>query len=405
MFNNDLYACYCRAIKGRRLPLAFVDLDAFDANIDYIRQMVEGTGRTVRLGSKSIRCEQLTRRIFERGGPSFRGLLTFTVEETAWLADKGYGDMIVAYPTIQACDLRLMAEMTRAGKQVTLMVDNLNHLRALSQAGQQAGVVIHACVEVDMAYQPLGIGRVHLGLRRSPLRQPAEVLELVRAAKGLPGVCINSLMGYEGHIAGTSDAVPGNGLKNAAMRFIKQRSVRELSFRRGAVVKALRDEGVQLEIVNGGGSGSLVSTLADPSITEVTVGSGFYCSALFHHFKEVKYRPAAFFATQVVRLPSPGIVTCLGGGYTASGPAGPEKLPRPVLPVGLKYLSLEGAGEVQTPLALPSGCPPLPLGAPVIFQHAKAGELCERFDQLLLVHNEMVIGSVLTYRGEGKTFL
>jgi D-serine deaminase-like pyridoxal phosphate-dependent protein len=405
MFTNDQYTYYRKAIQGQRLPLAFVDLDAFDANIDYVRQIIEGTGRTVRLGSKSIRCEPLTRHIFKRGGPRFRGLLTFTMEETAWLAEKGYNDMIVAYPTIQPGDLHLLVEMTKAGKLVALMVDSVTHLQALSQAGQAAGLEILACVEIDMAYRPFGSDRVHLGLRRSPLRQPYEVLELVRAAKVLPNLRINSIMGYEGHIAGTSDDVPGDGLKNAAMRFIKQRSIKELSRRRAAIVEALRAEGVQLEIVNGGGSGSLVSTLSDPSITEVTVGSGFYCSALFHHFKEVKYRPAAFFATQVVRLPALGMVTCLGGGYTASGPAGPEKLPHPVLPVGLKYLPLEGAGEVQTPLILPPGCPDLDLGDPVIFQHAKAGELCERFNQLLLVQNEKVVDSVLTYRGEGKTFL
>jgi D-serine deaminase-like pyridoxal phosphate-dependent protein len=119
----------------------------------------------------------------------------------------------------------------------------------------------------------------------------------------------------------------------------------------------------------------------------------------------VKYQPSAFFATQIVRLPAPGIVTCLGGGYTASGQVGPEKLPLPVLPVGLKYLPLEGAGEVQTPLAVPENSPELRLGDPVIFQHAKAGELCERFDNLLLLHNGEASERVLTYRGEGQTFL
>ena len=212
-------------------------------------------------------------------------------------------------------------------------------------------------------------------------------------------------MGYEGHIAGTNDAVPGKSLSNALMRFVKRQSIQEFSPRRDEVVKALRAEGLQMEIINGGGSGSLLSTLKDPLVTEVTVGSGFYCSALFHHFREVNYRPAAFFATQVVRIPTPGMVTCLGGGYTASGPVGQEKLPLPVLPVGLKYLPLEGAGEVQTPLKLPKDCPNLELGDPVIFQHAKAGELCERFSNLALLQNGKIIEYVATYRGSGQTFL
>jgi len=404
-FTDDQYFFYRNALRGERLPLAFIDLDAFDANVDYVRRVVEGTGRSIRLGTKSIRCEPLTKRIFERGGSDFRGLLTFTVEETAWLTEKGYDDIIVAYPTIQPSDMTLMAGMTKAGKRVMLMVDNIAHLKTLSDAGQKAGVEILACLEVDMAYRPLGTGAVHLGLRRSPLRTPIEALKLVRSAKDLPNVRVNSVMGYEGHIAGTNDDVPGKGLYNIFIRFIKWQSINEFSARRDEIVKALRAEGLQLEIVNGGGSGSLVSTLQDPLVTEVTVGSGFYCSALFHHFKEVHYRPAAFFATQVVRIPAQGLVTCLGGGYPASGGVGLEKLPSPVLPIGLKYLPLEGAGEVQTPLKLPKDCPKLELGDPVIFQHAKAGELCERFSELALIQNGKIIGRVPTYRGEGQTFL
>ncbi len=405
LFSNEQYPKYKNALHGSRLPLAFIDLDAFDANIDYVRRVAEGTGRSIRLGTKSIRCEPLMRRIFERGGSSFRGLLTFTVEETAWLAEKGYDDMIVAYPTVQPSDMELLAGITKAGKKVMLMVDSFAHLKALSDTGQKAGIEILACLEVDMAYRPLGTGGIHLGLRRSPLRTPREALELVRSAKNLPNVRINSVMGYEGHIAGTNDDVPGKSLNNAFMRFIKRQSINEFSTRRDEIVKALRAEELQLEIVNGGGSGSLVSTLKDPLVTEVTIGSGFYCSALFHHFKEVHYRPAAFFATQVVRIPAPGLVTCLGGGYPASGGVGPEKLPSPVLPVGLKYLPLEGAGEVQTPLKLPKDCPTLELGDPVIFQHAKAGELCERFSELALIQNGKIIDCVPTYRGEGQTFL
>lgn len=405
LFCNDQYTSYRSGLRGERLPLAFIDLDALDANIAYVRAIIQGTGRTIRPGTKSIRCEPLLRRIFERGGADICGLLTFTVEETAWLAQKGYDDLLVAYPTIQSSDLDLLCELTRARKKVILMVDALEHLQALSRAGQKAGVELQACLEVDMAYRPLGTGSLHLGSRRSPLRTPAQALALARAARDLSNVRITAIMGYEGHIAGTNDNVPCKPLHNALMRFIKNRSVSELSARRDAVVQALRAEGLPVEIVNGGGSGSLVSTLQDPQVTEVTIGSGFYCSALFHHFKQVNYHPAAFFATQVVRFPKPGMITCLGGGYTASGPAGVDKLPLPVLPVGLKYLPLEGAGEVQTPLLLPRDCPPLELGDPVIFQHAKAGELCERFDQLLLLQNGKIIARVPTYRGESKTFL
>ena len=199
--------------------------------------------------------------------------------------------------------------------------------------------------------------------------------------------------------------MPGQALKNRLLRLIKGRSMTELSIRRGQVVAALKAAGLPINIVNGGGSGSLYSTGADDSVTEVAAGSAFYCPALFRHYHEVKFRPAAYFAVQVVRKPAEGIVTCLGGGYCASGEAGPDRLPVPVLPNGLKLLGLEGAGEVQTPLVLPPGAPELLLGDPVLFQHAKAGELCERFNSLLLIKDYEIIGEAQTYRGQGFAFL
>jgi D-serine deaminase-like pyridoxal phosphate-dependent protein len=68
----------------------------------------------------------------------------------------------------------------------------------------------------------------------------------------------------------------------------------------------------------------------------------------------------------------------------------------------LKLDSQEGAGEVQTPL---HGAAALRVGDRVWFRHAKAGELCERFDVVHLLQGGELVGVAPTYRGEGKTFL
>ena len=402
---TETYHYYREIFRGKRLPLAFVDLNAFDANVAYVAQLARKFGKTIRLGSKSIRSAALMRRIFEHDPEVFRGILTFTAEESAWLAKQGFDDLIVAYPSVQPGDMAHLVELTRAGKTVRLMVDNETHLRALSEAGQAANLQLRACLELDMAYHPLGLSAFHLGVRRSPLRDPDEVLRLVEAARNYPGVRIDSLMGYEGHIAGISDDVPGASLKNGLLRVVKALSIRELTARRDRVVESLRANGIELPLVNGGGSGSLISTGQDPLVTEITVGSGFYASGLFHHYKDVHFQPAAFFALQIVRLPTEGMITCQGGGYIASGEVGLEKQPLPMYPAGLKYLSLEGAGEVQTPFVLPKDSPQLQIGDPVFLQHAKAGELCERFNELWLVQDGKLVDKVNTYRGDGQAFL
>jgi D-serine deaminase-like pyridoxal phosphate-dependent protein len=125
---------------------------------------------------------------------------------------------------------------------------------------------------------------------------------------------------------------------------------------------------------------------------------------LFDHYTNFSGSPAALFALPVVRRPAPGVVTVLGGGYLASGTADRSRLPQPYLPEGLRFDPREGAGEVQTPL-LGQAADGLRIGDRVWFRHAKAGELCERFDTLHLVDGDRVIEAVPTYRGERRTFL
>lgn len=404
-FTNERYESLRAIFQRQRLPLAFVDLDAFDSNVDYAACIAQGFGKTLRIGTKSMRCPALMERALAHPSFVLRGFLTFTAEETAFLADRGHDDFILAYPTVQPSDVEILASLTKRGRQVSVMVDHVQHLKVLDETGKRQGVVLNACIEIDMAYHPLGTDRIHLGLRRSPIRTAQQALEFVKQARKFSNVRIDSVMGYEGHIAGTSDNAPHKTFNNAVKHALKNASVRELTSRRQAVIRSIKDSGVELRVVNGGGSGSLLSTLKDESVTESTIGSGLYASALFHHFREVKYQPAAFFALQVVRIPKEGMITCAGGGYVASGEIKKGKLPLPAMPVGLQYLETEGAGEVQTPLIVAKGSPKINLGDPIFFQHAKAGELCERFNELILIKAGKIVDRVKTYRGEGMSFL
>jgi D-serine deaminase-like pyridoxal phosphate-dependent protein len=168
-------------------------------------------------------------------------------------------------------------------------------------------------------------------------------------------------------------------------------------------VAAVREHAA-LEFVNGGGTGSIAATAADPAVTEVTAGSGLYGPTLFDAYRAWRPEPAAFFALSVVRRPGPGVATVLGGGWIASGPAARSRLPVPWLPEGLALTGTEGAGEVQTPV-LGRAADALAIGDRVWFRHAKAGELCEHVDALHLLVGDFVAEVAATYRGERRCFL
>ncbi|MFF0385763.1 amino acid deaminase/aldolase [Streptomyces sp. NPDC004286] len=392
-------ARYDRATAAYDAPLALVDLAAFDANAaDLVRR---ANGKPIRVASKSVRCRALLERVLAREG--FAGIMSFTLAESLWLARSGFDDVLLAYPSADRAGYAELAADPKLAASVTVMVDDVAQLDLIDASRAGGREVVRVCLELDTSLRLFG-GRVRVGARRSPLHSPAQLAELVRSVARRPGFRLVGLMGYEGHVAGVGDALAGRPVRSRAIRLMQAAARRELAERRGAAVRAVRAVAPELEFVNGGGTGSVQHTAAEDAVTEIAAGSGLYVPRLFDNYTSFTGRPAALFALPVVRRPGVGAVTVLGGGYPASGAAGPDRLPVPYLPEGLRFDPQEGAGEVQTPL-LGSPADDLLIGDKVWFRHAKAGELCERFDVLHLVEGDTVTATVPTYRGEGHTFL
>jgi D-serine deaminase-like pyridoxal phosphate-dependent protein len=395
-------------------PFAVIDLDALWANSeDLVRRAAP---KPIRLASKSVRCRALQERVLTR--PGFAGTLAFTLPEALWLASHGAEDLVVAYPTADRQALRALATLTaeQPMARVTVMLDSAEQLDLIDRVlkpmrGDCDAAALRVCIDLDAGWWTLG-GRVRIGAKRSPVHTPEQAAALARAILARGDLALVGIMSYEAQIAGLGDTPSGRGiglpLRARAIRAMQALSARELAVRRAAAVvaveQAIGESSSSLEFVNGGGTGSLESTAAEGAVTEVTAGSGLYGPGLFDAYRAFTPRPAALFALPVVRRPGPGVVTALGGGYLASGPADRARLPRPHLPVGLRLDSQEGAGEVQTPL-LGAGADTLALGERVYLRHAKAGELCERFASLYLLEGERIVEEAPTYRGEGQCFL
>jgi D-serine deaminase-like pyridoxal phosphate-dependent protein len=390
-----------RATAALDPPFAVVDLDALDANAADLERRAAGT--PIRVASKSVRCRSVLRRVLAR--PAFSGVLAYTLAEALWLAggeDPVSRDVVVGYPSADRTALRRLAASEELASRVTLMVDSVEQLDLVDAVVPAAArPQLRICLDVDASLRAAG-GRVHLGVRRSPVHRPDDAAALARRVTDRPGFRLVGLMAYEAQIAGVQDAPAGRPLRGLAVRGMQALSGRELAGRRAAVVAAVSAV-APLEFVNGGGTGSVERTSAEDAVTEVAAGSGLYCPTLFDGYRAFAARPATFFALQVTRRPARGIVTVAGGGWVASGPAGPDRLPTPTYPAGLHFVGTEGSGEVQTPLVGPAA-DGLAVGDRVWFRHAKAGELGEHVIVLHALTGEQVTGELATYRGEGKAF-
>jgi len=391
------------AVGDRDAPFAVVDLDALHANA---AQLVgQAGGLPIRVASKSVRCVDIVQRVLAT--PGWQGVLAFTPAEACHLAAAGIDDLLVAYPSADRGALLAVARRVADGRpeRIVLMVDSVEGAALVAAAAREVGVRLPVAIDVDTALRP--VRRVTVGVLRSPVRTPGQAAALARSLSADPHLDLVALMAYDAQVAGVGDNVPGRPARSRAVRVMQAASLRELAGRLPEVVAAVRAEvegaGGSLELVNAGGTGSLDRIAANTAVTELSAGSGLFAPTLFDTYRSLALRPAALFALPVVRRPAPGVVTVLGGGYVASGPAGRDRLPSPVLPAGLRLTGTEGAGEVQTPLR-GAAADRLRIGDRVWFRHTKAGELCERFDRLLLVEGDAVVDEVPTYRGEGRAF-
>lgn len=372
-----------------------VEALAFNAH-DMLRR---AGGLPIRVASKSVRVRGVLDAVLAL--PGYRGVLAFSLAEALWLSET-IDDIVVAYPTADRAAIARLASDPRAAERITIMIDSAEQLDLIDSVLPPAQRnSIRICLDFDASLRSPGLG--HVGVLRSPIHSASGLREFAEWVVRRPGFHIVGIMSYEAQIAGVGDQPVGRPLTGLLMRTVQRASRAELVERRSHAIRAVR-EIVDLEFVNGGGTGSIERTAAEADITEVAAGSGLFGPHLFDNYRDFTPAPAAAFALDVVRKPNSETVTLLGGGWIASGPAGSDRLPQITWPTGLAYSSREAAGEVQTPL-IGRAARHLNIGDRVWMRHTKAGEPMEHSTHVVPVLQGSAADPLPTYRGEGKSFL
>lgn len=389
-------------LKNESLPAMVVDLDCLDHNIGLIAEKVKKANQKIRIATKSIRVPFLIDYILQKGGESFEGLMCFSVAEAEYLFNQGFNNLLIAYPTVSKSELEQFLNLMDRNANVVLMVDCVEHILKIEQCrnSNNATQKAQVCIDVDMSIRAFG---QHLGVFRSPVNNLESFEKLFTTIQKSEFTMLAGIMGYEAQVAGLGDQNPFAPLLNPIKSLIRKQSIKAVRKRRKEIVDFLKKNKVDVPIINGGGSGSLSSTLAETWLNEVTAGSGFLQSHLFDYYSDNQNVPAFAFALEITRFAKPYIATCKSGGFVASGDPASDKWPVPFLPDGIKMIKNEGFGEVQTPVLLPDD-KTLELGDPVLFRPAKAGEIAERFNSYLIIRKGEIIDRVPTYRGLGKAF-
>ncbi|MGV9197566.1 MAG: alanine racemase [Promethearchaeia archaeon] len=392
MFIEGQYEDVREIIKSKKLPFAFCDINAFNQNLNKVGKYLRNIDKKMRVCTKSVRVPKFIQRVEEK---SFvNGIFAFNSAEALFLAEKyRFNDILVGYPFISSVDAEEACQAAAIeGVNITVVADSVKHLELLQSTAEKKNIHLHVLIEIDVADTFLG---KNVGVYRSPLNQPQEVVELAHEIEKRENLIYQGIMGYEAQNASLGD-------HKWFYRFLKKRSRQHVNQLRQKFVDALVSAGYKPQVVNGGGSGCFQETSREDSTTEIGIGSLLFKSHLFDPINSLEeFIPAMFFALQVVRKPEPDIVTAFSGGYVSSGVNAP---PIPVKPEGLETFKNEGFGEVQTPFKFNPSEVRLDLGDPIFCRFAKAGEPLERFNKVYIYKDGEFIDKYKTYRGFGKQF-
>lgn len=385
-----------KAYANLKRPFACIDMEALDWNISMVNRL---TGdKKIRVATKSVRSVDLLRYIAERL-PNHCGWMTYDCEETQFLLERGFNDLLIGYPQMEKEAIVLLIPYIANGSKVVFMVDSLEQISLLNRIGEGFDVKIEICMDINLSTD---FKLLYFGTQRSSLKNMEDVRELIVKLSDYPFTEIVGVMGYEAQIAGVPDT-PVAKWQKLLVRFLKHNSQKKLDTYRKDAVRKILEVCPDLSFVNGGGSGSIGFTSRAVEVTELTIGSAFYFPALFSRYDQAPFEPAMSFALRVTRKPGDDIAVCHGGGYVSSGAVSADKSPIPVWPKNLSLLKNEGAGEVQTPLLDKDRT--LKIGDTVFFRHAKAGELCEQFNEIHARRGNRYVKTFKTYRGDGACFL
>jgi D-serine deaminase-like pyridoxal phosphate-dependent protein len=110
-------------------PFAFLDMDRLDANIEAVLR--HSGHKQIRIASKAVRSVEILRYITEKSN-RFQGVMCYTLAEARFLAEQGFIDLLVAYPTCDRKEIAQAVSWLKKGVPITLMVDSIAHIRLIA---------------------------------------------------------------------------------------------------------------------------------------------------------------------------------------------------------------------------------------------------------------------------------
>jgi D-serine deaminase-like pyridoxal phosphate-dependent protein len=215
-------------------PVALVDLDRLEANIQRLQSYLDGHGIANRPHIKTHKIPSIARMQVDAGAA---GITCQKLGEAEVMAEAGIEDIFIPYNILGQSKLERLVRLARSVR-VSVTADSEVTVSGLSAAAREAAIELPVLVEFDS------------GLHRCGVQSPQEAAVLARVIARSPGLRFGGLMTY-----------PSN---DAAALFVRET---------GALLAA---DGIKIKRASGGSTPGMWQAHLLPEFTEYRAGTYVY---------------------------------------------------------------------------------------------------------------------------------
>lgn len=269
-------------------PCLILDLDALERNIKKMGDYAKAHGMRHRVHGKMHKSVDVAKLQESLGGAC--GVCCQKVSEAEVFARGGIKDVLVSNQVRDPAKIDRLARMPKLGARTICCVDDLANIADLSEAAQRHGTQIECLVEIDC------------GAGRCGVTTTEAVVEIAKAIDAAPGLKFAGLQAYQGAMQHMDSYEDRRAKIDVAVAQVKD------------AVDALKAEGIDCDIVGGGGTGSYYFESTSGVYNELQCGSYAFMDADYgrildkdgKRIDQGEWENALFILTSVMSHAKPG---------------------------------------------------------------------------------------------------
>ena len=236
-------------------PCLVVDLNALENNIRKMGQFASANNIRHRVHGKMHKSVDIAKLQETLGGAC--GVCCQKVSEAEVFARGGIKDVMVSNQVCDPAKIDRLARIPTLGSRVICCVDDINNVADLSAAAVRHGSQIECVVEIDC------------GAGRCGVTSTADVLAIAKAIDAADGLKFAGLQAYQGAMQHIDNYDDRKAKIDIAVAMVSD------------AIQALKAEGLECDIVGGGGTGSYYFEGTSGVYNELQCGSYAFMDAAY----------------------------------------------------------------------------------------------------------------------------